>query len=209
MITDAGGTYNFTGLTPGDYRVVVDVDTLPAGVTPTKDLDGVGTPNVAVVTLTSGQTRTDADFGYRPATNTASIRSSVWDDLDGDGVRDPGEPGIPGVTVTLTDAQGRVVTTTTDANGDYSFTDLPPGTYTVTITPPPGYTPTTAVSYSVTLSPGQVVDNDTNFGLRPSAQPPAEIPTLSPPALLALLALLLLLGWGYLGRIGQPARTRK
>ena len=209
--TDASGNYTFTGLTPGTYRVVVDATTLPANATPTGDLDGVATPSVAVAILTGGQARTDVDFGYRlsPA-STASISSSIWSDLDGDGERDEGESGIAGVTVTLTDEEGNVVaTTTTDANGNYRFTGLPPGTYIVTFTPPPGYTPSTDESYTITLDPGEAVTNVSNFGLQPQAPPPppppTDIPTLSEVAMLALLALLLLAGWRT---IDQTARRR-
>jgi hypothetical protein len=54
--------------------------------------------------------------------------------------RMPFEPGIANVTVTLTgtDALGRVVnlTTATNESGLYGFTGLVPGTYTVTFTKP-------------------------------------------------------------------------
>jgi YD repeat-containing protein len=51
-----------------------------------------------------------------------------------------GEPGVSGVTVTLYDANGNVLaTTTTDASGAYSFTNLPPDTYQVGFTLPVGY----------------------------------------------------------------------
>jgi len=55
----------------------------------------------------------------------------VWWDVDGDGRQDPGEPGIPGVDVVLTD--GAVLTATTDASGLYTFTNVLSDTYTVKI----------------------------------------------------------------------------
>ncbi|HQK88200.1 MAG TPA: SdrD B-like domain-containing protein, partial [Acidobacteriota bacterium] len=73
----------------------------------------------------------DADLGYRPQTNTAAIGDLVWSDADGDGVRDAGEPGLPGITVQLyldtngdglLDAGDTLVTTTlTGADGSYLF----------------------------------------------------------------------------------------
>jgi len=49
-------------------------------------------------------------------------------------VTDPQGAVVDGATVTLTDNQtNRVVTTTTDANGVYTFGALPPGTYTVKV----------------------------------------------------------------------------
>lgn len=45
-----------------------------------------------------------------------------------------------GITVTLLDRNGTVISTTvTDASGHYTFTNLPPGQYGVQFTPPPNY----------------------------------------------------------------------
>lgn len=69
---------------------------------------------------------------------TGAIGNYVWKDLDEDGIQDANEPGIAGVTVTLTEpaAPGYRQTTVTDADGKYEFTGLCSGTYVVTITPP-------------------------------------------------------------------------
>lgn len=70
------------------------------------------------------------------------VGDRVWVDVDGDGVQDAGEPGLPGVVLTLTDTAGDPVTdlagapvgpATTDADGAYAFTGLLPGSYTVTV----------------------------------------------------------------------------
>jgi hypothetical protein len=51
--------------------------------------------------------------------------------------------GIANVTVTLETTQGApIATSATDANGNYSFSDLAPGNYIVVVTPPSGYTET-------------------------------------------------------------------
>jgi len=49
----------------------------------------------------------------------------------------PGESPIVGATVTL-NGSGGTETTTTNATGAYSFSDLSPGTYSLSITPPTG-----------------------------------------------------------------------
>ena len=50
------------------------------------------------------------------------IGNRVWDDYDGDGVQDAGEPGIAGVVVGLYDDNGALVATvTTDSDGTFLF----------------------------------------------------------------------------------------
>jgi hypothetical protein len=67
-----------------------------------------------------------------PPPPTSTLGDLVWQDIDGDGVQDPGEPGIAGVTVTLYDSNGNLIATqVTDVNGNYLFTGLQPGTYIV------------------------------------------------------------------------------
>ena len=66
-----------------------------------------------------------------PGVTPASLSGSVFMDYNGDGIREAGEDGLQGVTVTLTgtDNQGHAVTATavTDGNGDYTFTGVAPG----------------------------------------------------------------------------------
>lgn len=68
----------------------------------------------------------------------ANIGNRVWRDLNCNGVQDPSEPGIEGVTVELRKDGALVATTTTDANGAYSFSNVAPGTYTVVFKKPAG-----------------------------------------------------------------------
>ena len=69
----------------------------------------------------------------------ATIVNFFWEDLDRDGIQDAGEPGVADVTVTLQTPTG-ILTTTTDANGLYLFTDVIPGDYFIKFAPPPGLT---------------------------------------------------------------------
>jgi hypothetical protein len=56
--------------------------------------------------LVSGESDQTIDAGiYRPG----SIGDYVWRDTDGDGIKDPTETGINGVTVLLKDASGNVL----------------------------------------------------------------------------------------------------
>ena len=68
---------------------------------------------------------------------TSVIGNQVWDDVNGNGVYEPGsgELGIAGVTLDLRNAAGQVIdTTTTDAGGVYTFATLVPGGYRVEVT---------------------------------------------------------------------------
>lgn len=121
----------------------------------------------------------------------------VWDDLNCNGIQDLGEPGIPNVTVKLTDCAGRSVTdlfghlvgpTTTDAKGKYYFSNVNPGEYVVTFTLPPGYAftapfasgnpetnsnadPVTGESDCHMLPAGQI-DYSVDAGMCKTVQPP-------------------------------------
>ena len=68
-VTSNDGTYLFSGLKAGDYKVVVDASTLPEGFEPTYDYDGIGTPDEASLSLLKGALNDDIDFGYRPGCN--------------------------------------------------------------------------------------------------------------------------------------------
>ncbi|QEL14122.1 SdrD B-like domain-containing protein [Limnoglobus roseus] len=76
-----------------------------------------------------------------PAGGTASLAGSVWIDRNQDGVRDAEDNALAGVTVTLqgVDDLGQtvVLTTTTGADGSYSFANLRAGTYSLFETQPP------------------------------------------------------------------------
>ena len=170
--TDEKGAYQFVGLAPASYRVViVDPDKGDlAGLIPTQAYTGRGETQ-ASVTITDASVQ-GVDFGLvAPAT----IGDRVWYDEDGNGA-DNGEPGAPGVTVILKDASGvEVARTTTDANGNYRFTGLIPGTYTVDIEVPAGFNAATT-SMSVTVGEGEE-NLDADF---PLTVIPAPTPTPTP-----------------------------
>ncbi|WP_176744821.1 SdrD B-like domain-containing protein, partial [Staphylococcus hominis] len=69
----------------------------------------------------------------------------VWEDTNQNGLQDSNENGISGVTVTLKDVDGNILTTTTtDDTGKYQFTNLINGTYKVDFETPAGFIPTDA-----------------------------------------------------------------
>lgn len=160
-VTDANGYYAFADLTAG-ASFAAKFSNLPAGFDFTSKAGlGGGDNNRSDADLTNGLTpaitivanthNTTLDAGI--SSTRASLGNFVWMDNDGDGVQDAGEPGIPGVTVTLyrpgfgpdgiagngDDAQA-VASMITDQNGNYLFSNLIPGTYEVEFSTIPGGT---------------------------------------------------------------------
>ena len=86
--------------------------------------------------------QTGLDWEATACLSFASLGDYVWEDINNDGLQDGTDVPIAGVVVNLLDAAGNPtgLTTTTDANGFYEFTDLPPGTYIVEFIPPAGRT---------------------------------------------------------------------
>ena len=130
--TDADGSYSFDKLPAGTYSVTVVQDGPIAGLEQTGDPDDTKDNASEPITLNNDNpSTTDVNFGYI-ADN--SLSGTVYRDDSRNGDQDGTEPGYSGVTVQLLDASGNVVaTTTTDANGTYSFSKLPDGTYSVKV----------------------------------------------------------------------------
>jgi hypothetical protein len=82
-----------------------------------------------------------------PPTGINFANGIVFEDLDGNGVRDPfaGEMGLEGWTVELWWNGQVLATATTDADGLYQFPNLGNTTYSLCIEPQGGYTQTLPV----------------------------------------------------------------
>ena len=149
-VTDWNGNYQFTDLQPEDYSLSfvpplgMTFTTQDQGGDDAADSDVDPSDGSTIVTsLAAGENDPSWDaglvfFAQNPA--LASLGNYVWEDLDSDGLQDFGEPGIGNVTIQLFDSNNVLTaTTTTDANGFYSFNDLAPGDYNVTFLLPTGY----------------------------------------------------------------------
>lgn len=81
-----------------------------------------------------------------------SIQGKVFSDLNGNGVQDPGEPGLSGGYVQLDGPQP--TSTFSDVNGNYTFNDLFPGTYIVSERTLYGWAQTSPIppSYSLVVN---------------------------------------------------------
>jgi len=128
------GYYRFDNLKPGCY--VVEFTKPSAFVFTAPDQGGddaldsdadQDTGRTTPIDLPSGVTDLTRDAGvYEPI--DPLVGDFLWDDLNGNGLQDPTEPGINGATVNLLDCSGNPVASTTTADdsggnpGFYSFT---------------------------------------------------------------------------------------
>lgn len=126
--TSLTGAYTFAGLIPGVYTVTVANTTLPTGAVQTHDRDAT-LDGVTVVTLAAATTITNADFGYQ---EQGEFLGHLYEDVNGNGTQDIGEPDLGNVTVIVTDSLGVTYTLSTDASGNYTVT-LPIGDATVDV----------------------------------------------------------------------------
>lgn len=151
--TDANGDYYFEDLVPGTYKITeFQPDGFIDGIDTVGNVDGVihgeaGNDQFCDIILESGDEGAEYNFGE---IQPASIKGTVYQDLNNNGVQDEGEAGIEGTRVVLTDSDGNIIAETfTDANGDYCFEDLVPGTYKVTEIQPEGF-------FDGIVSPGNI-----------------------------------------------------
>ncbi|MDJ0923122.1 MAG: SdrD B-like domain-containing protein [Acidimicrobiia bacterium] len=141
--TNDDGRYSFRNLWYGEYHVEVDI---PGGFTASprdqgaddtvdSDIDATGVMH----TTTLGPREHDPswDAGLIPV---PAIGGRAWEDLNADGIQDPDENAISGITVRLFDAGGAEVgSTITDGAGRYSFVGLMPGDYHIEFAIPDGF----------------------------------------------------------------------
>jgi uncharacterized repeat protein (TIGR01451 family) len=141
VVTNASGFYQFSNLRPGTYTLS---ETPPSGYLQGTNSIGsqgglMGNNQFSNLVLTQGTQGINNDFAELAP---GSLSGYVYVDKNNNGLKDPGEPGVPGVTVILsgTNDQGAVSQTTqTNANGFYQFTNLRPGNYTITEVRPSSY----------------------------------------------------------------------
>ncbi len=142
--TGDNGAYQFNNLTPNKPYIVQFTPPNGYKISP-QDKGGndqadsyidVFTGKTVAIELAAGENNLTRGTGiYQPI----SLGHLVWDDTNANGIQDNSEIGIADIVVTLLGGVDNL-TTPTDLNGEYLFTNLLPSiSYTVKFSKPAGY----------------------------------------------------------------------
>jgi len=131
------------------------------------------------VTFTPGPSPTPTPIIPTPTPQPGSGNLCVilFEDVNGDSIRQEEEPGLPGGQISINNRSGSVsFTTETTAGTEYQcFEEIDEGDYTLSIAVPEGYNPTTMTSYALPLMAGD--ESYVDFGAQPNSETLAEAPT--------------------------------
>jgi len=154
--------WDTTEVSPGDHQVTVQVrDGQHQG-----EYDG---SMDAIYTISAPE---EAGPDETPTGNISGVK---FNDLNGNGIRDADEPGLPGWTITLVSPDGSETSTTTAEDGSYRFEGLAQGTYTVREASQEGWNPTAPDTGSQSVDLAEADASDVNFGNAIIEAPPENI----------------------------------
>jgi len=185
--------------------VVIEGDQLLIGLA-----GAAGTPTVGASPTPATPVPTATPF-----TGTTEICVLLFDDRNGDAMRQEAEPAIAGGAVSVTEnngeysaAQDTLINPDPEAYQGICFTDVPEGTYTVSVAIPDNYNATMLLSYELEVNAGDIAFVD--FGAQSQettvSDQEGEGRTVSPT--LGIFGAILLLSGGALGyyawRSGKP-----
>ncbi len=167
VVTDVNGSYRFPDLQIGEYEVI---EVVPSGW---ETAPGFGDNNT--VRVYSGATSTAPEFANFNLSTLilGSVSGAVWDDVNGNGIRDTApttEPGSSGWIVFVDVNGDRVVDAAepqaiTAADGTYTISGVTPGSVTIVIQSRSGWHATSPIggARSIALKNGENVLG-VNFG---------------------------------------------
>ena len=91
-----------------------------------------------------------------PMPGSGTLCVILYNDVNGDSIRQEEEQSIPDGAISVTDKAGEVNLTepTTSGFEAFCFAELMQGEYTISVAVPDGYNPTTVLNYTLELEPG-------------------------------------------------------
>ncbi len=175
---------------------------------------GIGGP--ALTTPTSGPSPTPEPPTVTPTpiSGTTEICVLVYEDVNGDALRQETELAVAGSAISVTDLNGMFSENRQMPAGSepICFSDVPASEYTINIGLPDGYNPTTQTTYRLTIAPGESVSIAFGGQKRTTPLEPAETPapqTNTTPWLGVVGGLLLLSGLGLAWYSWRMERERR
>lgn len=140
----------------------------------------LGYAGPAEMTPTPGPTPTPTQVlpSPTPKPGVANLCLLLFNDINGDSIRQEDEPSIPGGAISFGNRAGTVseAVTTGDGLDPICFENKPEGEYTISVAVPEGYNSTTTSSYELVLRGG---DNTyVNFGAQANSETIAEAPAI-------------------------------
>jgi len=117
---------------------------------------GLGGPSVVTPTPGPSPTATPLLPTPTPKQGFGTLCVLLYDDRNGDSIRQEEEPSIPGGAISISNRSGTVSDTASTVAGTdpHCFEALQEGDYTITVGVPEGYNPTTATTYALELKAG-------------------------------------------------------
>ena len=111
--------------------------------------------NVPLNETTSGQIDSVGYLFFR----TISVSGSAYEDLNGNGVQDLGEPALAGLTVSLSGSVLGGNTAVTDVSGNWSIDSVGGGAHVISQTTPAGWTETAPVAGTFSFTSNYITGN--------------------------------------------------
>jgi len=137
---------------------------------------GLGGPSQVSPTPGPSPTPTTLLPTPSPQPGAGELCILLYEDINGDSIRQEAEPSIPGGAISIGNRSGSVSLTVDTKSGlePECFVDLPEGDYTITVALPEGYNQTTPSSYVLELLAGDT--SYINFGAQLNSAAEVEAP---------------------------------
>ncbi len=143
-----------------------------------------------------------------PLTGTTEVCVLLFNDINGNALREPTEPAVAGGAVSLTENNGEysaaldtIIPADPTAYQGVCFSDIPEGSYNITVGIPDNYNPTTKLNYSLDVNAGDKAFVPFGVQSKDVVADPSQSNqnTGSKTPLLGILGAFLLLGGGGVG----------